>query len=478
MTVQNEISSWLSYTDIQSIPDPIKHKINAILVDYHNTVIALQSDISFNTAFYEKTIEDLKRKLKEENQKLLETEMRVLHERAQREKGCGRLSVVNQSAENMTADSTQQIRVLSRARIYCHSARIVRSVLRLKLQLNTAREAEMREKSLRAQVDFLTEHYGEDEKGLCTLVGSYLATISDLRKKLEEGRYEGVSEMRDELERMRRGEKELQNHIYEKAKEMHGLQSELNEHITRNGILEQYRTRYKMLHDEYIKIGVELSESRRRNVESRIVVEEAVNLLREDINRFMSQVEERGKYYREPEADRILEVKGRLLDMRETVDLMDRMRIELVGIVDMLLWRNSEQQRMLEAGIGKEGRTDALAVQVELLRMENEGLLRRIENSRAVPDILLEDERVRRIGGEKEEIKREMKRLEEEAEGWKQGMKEVEMRFSEYREKFEEEETRRQKEILQENVMKKNVLIGKMRELIEKYRELLDRRME
>jgi len=433
--MMSEISKWLSPADIQSIPDYLRSKIDTVLINYHAAVLSLQSDVSLKTTFYEKTIEDLNKRLKEENQKFLEMEMRALGSTTS-----SKMFATTSMAKKETATTSM---ASSRRSATLPMTSGKRSALRRKLQaaIHEGKEAELRERALKAQVRFLTENYSEDSRELCEIVGGYLEEIGELKRRLEEGRYDGVEGLKRELEGVRMNERELQRHVHEKAKELHGLYDELNGMRARNGVLEQYRVKCKEQHEECVRMAGQLSERRGLDEVTKAFGEEIGRVVKEEMRELRREVE----HGMSGEVRGLEEVKDEVRGVKSKLDGIEE---ELRGIVDKTLRFTSESSQDM-IGQGSQG-------MVSQTGQIGHGMV----GQGMVSHSMTSQEHIRE--------------LEEEAERYKDEAKRIERAFEAYKKLYEKtniDELKRRIEILRENVTKKNILLGKMGELIEKYKQ-------
>ncbi|ELA41134.1 uncharacterized protein VICG_01833 [Vittaforma corneae ATCC 50505] len=398
MTASIGISAWLSPVEIDSMPEPTRSKVNSILNDYHLTVVNLQSDISFKISFYEKTIEDLKGKLREETQKCLELEMTNLKHK----------TLINEYSTSRSDPKT-----VNHSTKHCggrHAA-----ILRRKIHFLTekAKQMELKEQSLNAQVNFLTENYDKDSKELCTIVGEYLTEISLLRQQIESSSYESLNKIKKELEILRTNEREYQAHIYEKTKEIHGLYSEVVSLKSKCDVLEEYRVRYKNLNEEFMRISGELSESRMRNAEMKVIrdcVMEGVSEFSKNVQILMHNSirilpkNSTGEGENAAEGN-MRQIKSTILTIRHVLEAIKENKVEIEGLFRNLMWTCEEQNKKIldqsklidkYNSTSEEASNNIFVDQIDLLKMENEALKTRIGSIKPASDLLSENESVLR----------------------------------------------------------------------------------
>lgn len=386
----DEISHWMSYEEIEMIPYTVRSKINSILKDYHVTVTTLQNDLSISTNTYENTIENLTKKLQEENQKYLELEMNNLKTRVTNDK---------------------QI-PYNKAR---HSKHYVLLKKKIEVLNRKKQEMEQKERSLNAQVEFLMENYDKDSKEMCRLVGEYLGEISTLKNRLEEGSYENSEKLLKEISILRKNEKEYQDHVYEKASEIFALRNELNASMVKNETLEQYRTKYNLLHDEFLKISGSLNESR-SNIHSEVKtvldkIDTLKNVQEAVLSHLSSQNIQSASLIKTNElswsdkmdlGDIVVAIQRLFPCIFNLIKTTSKIKEEAERFVSNLIWTSEEQtKKILEqenlieefkktihnqpTGTNSEQSNinkvdfDRLSAEANLLRLENEALKRQID---------------------------------------------------------------------------------------------------
>lgn len=573
MSASIGMSTWLSPAEIDSIPEPTRSKVNGVLNDYHLAVVDLQSDISLKTSFYEKAIEDLKGRLREENQKYLELEMTNLkHKTMLNEYSAGRPDpkIAGHSAKRCGGR---------------HAAVLRRRVNSL---AERTKQMELKERSLNAQIEFLTDNYDKDSRELCTIVGEYLTEISLLKQQIETSSYECLAKIKSELEVLRVNEKEYQTHIYEKTKEMHGLYSEVNSLRSKCNVLEEYKARYKNLSEEFIRVSGELSECRVKSSEMKAIrdcVVDGVNEFNKGIQTLMHRSvclsPRNGAVENEVRSEEsIRQAKSAIMTMRHVLEIVNKNKVDLEVLVRNLMWTCEEQNKKIlgqsslinkYSNTSKDAGGDIFADQIELLKVENETLKTRIESIKPAPDLLSENETVlkqnkmlisdiermrdeidrlnselvevrskakddkfikdnaskevstlramadklteklaaaestiknleKQVGMYKEDVdsleeenyhlletinnrtgmssnEAYIKDLESQLSRYKSDVKSIEDRFMQYKklyESFNIEESMRRIRAMKENISKKNVLVGRLSVLVEKYRRVIE----
>lgn len=245
----DEMCSWVDPKDLQQVPEPIKSRIGSILHDYHNTVLSLQNDLSLTTFSYENSISELKKKLEEQSQRNLELQMENLKHR----------TIMNERA-----------RVELPAKKGFKHVAALKNKIRVLAQKNA--ELAKRENGLNCQIEFLIRNADKDSQELCQIMADQAMELNALRSRnVPQGHMANSvrsdQNLRAEIESLRANEKEYQNFIFEKSKEVHSLQSSINDLVVKNNILNQFRQKYDNLHSEYIRISTVLNEIKMRNTE-------------------------------------------------------------------------------------------------------------------------------------------------------------------------------------------------------------------
>lgn len=383
----DEISHWMSYEEVESIPQTVRNKINSILNDYHITVTTLQNNITISTNTYENTIENLTKKLQKENQKYLELEMSNLKTRV---------------TENRYS-------LASRVRTPKYHI-----LLKKKIEVLNRRNQEMiqKERNLNSQVEFLMENYDKDAQEMCKIVGEYLGEISNLKNRLEEGSYEGKERLMREISILKKNENEYQNHIYEKSNEIYSLRNELNACQAKNEVLEQYKTKYNLLHDEFLKVTGSLNEYR-LNTQNDTAVIDKIDTLKKiqdvmilQMTRVLNNTKSNGNSNISASdtmdlTDSIVAIQKVLSCVFNLIEMMNKSKEKIETFVSNLIWSSEEQtKKILEQenlidefkktvhnqmnhSAGNEADiSDRLSDEANLLRLENETLKRQIEASK------------------------------------------------------------------------------------------------
>lgn len=381
----DELSRLFTHEELFNLPTPIRDRINNALYGYRVEVMQLQDNLSQSNAAYEKSTENQNKRFQEENQRRLEAEL---------------ITLKYKTALNEHISPVE--RKHGRMKYTKHNAILQRQIKALKDKNN---DLLLREQSLNAQVTFLVENYEKEAQELCSIVGSYLFEITDLRSKLESGSFQAVKELKEELQKLRRNESEYQAHAYEKAGEIHELAMEVSKLRAQNDILEQYKSRCSLLHDEVIRIATQLNEARQKGTEIKQSIQasllnelDSLKMQQSTIAQYIKQALEqpgmRSPDKIESRGEALIDLAGmkvNLSTITRTVELMGKSMRELRVVMENMQWNFEERSRAMReqkdtiAG----GEDEAL-----LLRMENETLKTRIESIRPAGDILEENEDV------------------------------------------------------------------------------------
>lgn len=236
-----EVNTWLDSNELLLLAEPIRTKINGILNGYHNQVLSLQKDLSVSSVTYENTIEALKKKLEEKNRINLELQMEVLKKK----------TIIREAPKERPVQSK-----------HLH---ILRNKIAVLYQKNE--ELKNKEEGLNKQIQFLIQNANKDVQELCQILADQTIEINMLNGKIAKGICANDSTLRQENENLKMNEKEYQNYIFEKTKEIYMLENDKNASSIQNGLLSAYKVKYEDLHEEYLKMGAVLAEIKLCNTE-------------------------------------------------------------------------------------------------------------------------------------------------------------------------------------------------------------------
>ncbi|KAM0680351.1 hypothetical protein GINT2_001407 [Glugoides intestinalis] len=383
--LHDELSRLFTHEELSTLSTTLRNKINNALYSYRVEVMQIQDNLSYSNAAYEKSIENQHKRFQEENQKRLEAELTSLKYK----------TALNEYEG--TVERRPGHRKYTR-----HNGILQKQIKTLKDKSN---DLILREQSLNAQVTFLIENYDKEAQELCSIVGSYLLEINDLRNKVENGSFQAVKELKEELQKLRRNESEYQTHAYKKAEEIHELTIEIYKLKTRNDTLEQYKSRCNLLHDEVIRLTTQLNEAKLKGTEMRNSIQTSlfneIDSLKEHqsiIAQYIKQaVEQKGVISTgrtDTRSEALLDVAGlkvNLNTIKRSVELIEKSKRELEIVIENIqLNRTVRKQNDSVAGKDNVAGDEVIM----LLRMENEELKARVSSIRPARDILEENEEV------------------------------------------------------------------------------------
>jgi chromosome segregation ATPase len=105
------------------------------------------------------------------------------------------------------------------------------------------------------------------------LASSYVNEIEMLKSKMKNEKTDSFANLKKELENLRSNEKEYQNFIYQKTKELFDLTNRFNLIEIENGLIQQYKFKYDELQSEYIAICSSLNELKTKNLEFKNLIQ-------------------------------------------------------------------------------------------------------------------------------------------------------------------------------------------------------------
>lgn len=256
-------NSWLDSNDLLSISEPLRSKISDTMNELNHNILNLQNDNAVSAIAYENTIEMLKKRLEEKNKNNLELQMEVLKKKT-----------LSEEPVKPKAFHSKQL-----------------SILRNKIAILTKsnKESKKREEALKYQLEFLLKNADKDSKELCEIISDQTLELQSLKSKLNKNTSFNNVNMKIDYETMLRNEKEYQTYIYEKSKEIYGLEQKYNNIQVENSLLQKFKTKYDNLYNEFIKLNAILNELKISNIEYKRLLD--MNASKNDILKELEMIE-------------------------------------------------------------------------------------------------------------------------------------------------------------------------------------------
>lgn len=385
----NELCSYFDPGDLNALPESIRAKLNEMMQLSAQSIMKLQNNFSQSSMAYENAILQLNKNLQEQNQKYYELEMITLKMKT---------SVRRNEKEDHLKVKT------------CNSKHVIILKKKISALIEKNKELILKNDGLNSQIEFIIQNKDVDSQELCHIASSYISELNELKSAINSSDNASIKNLKSELEVLRSNEKEYQEHIYDKTREVYDFQNRVVTLETENNLLQQYRQKYDNLYTEYVRTSAVLNEAKHKNFEFKKILKsqnESSAVLNELENVKFSQSEATWKINKIFESlqngSKVENIDAALHPIRSDLNRMnlyfnDLLKLKnklgqiLSSTFELIESKNlqiDEKQRHIDQFYSKEGPVSA---EFDLLKKENQIMSDRLNSMKPESDILVENE--------------------------------------------------------------------------------------